>query len=80
MLPKQALYQAELPPDEGSVDGTDGRAGGPSAGKLRHREGLLTAPWPVKRALSGRTALQGRAVIQPSQVGRKLDPGYRRFV
>ena len=28
LLPKQALYQAELPPDEGSVDGTEGRAGG----------------------------------------------------
>ena len=76
LLPKQALYQAELPPDEGSVDGTEGRAGGaPPAGKHRHREGLLTAPRPVKRALSGQTALQGRAVIQPPKAGRKIDPG-----
>ena len=76
LLPKQALYQAELPPDEGFVDGMDDHAGGaPPAGKLRHREGLLTVPWPVKRALSGRTPLLRTGGYTAIMDGPQARPG-----
>ena len=44
LLPKQALYQAELPPDEGSFDGmgdhADGAFGGQTPTSGRAFEGL----------------------------------------
>src|SRR5262247_3346203 len=79
LLPKQALYQAELPPERGTCRRHElpcrrsARWISPDIGKGGWR--LFGPP----SAPSGRRAPRGRAVIQPSPGSRKRTPAKLRI-